>query len=92
MLALALGMSVRRAQQEIDSREFADWLAFSKIHPFGIEADDLRSAILSWLVFSVNTSGERRRVVDFMLSPQESRVMSADEIAAAFRVMASRGV
>lgn len=40
-------MSVAQAQREIDSQEFAGWLAFDRVSPFGEERADLRSAIIA---------------------------------------------
>ena len=34
---MALGMSVKRAQAEIDAAEFAEWVAFASLEPFGVE-------------------------------------------------------
>ena len=40
-------MSVRRAQQEIDAVEFAGWMAFYAIEPWGESRADLRMGILA---------------------------------------------
>lgn len=47
MLAGYLGMSVKRCQQEIDSDEFANWLAWYRIDPFGEQRSDLRAGIIA---------------------------------------------
>ena len=52
-------MSVRRAQQEIDSREFAEWLAFMELEPFGPARDDLRAGTLAALIANVNRDPHR---------------------------------
>lgn len=44
-MASHLGMSVRQAMQEIDSREFAGWLAFSRLSPFQPERSDVHAAM-----------------------------------------------
>ena len=41
-------MSVRRAQAEISSREFAEWIAYSKINPFGEDRADDRAALMAY--------------------------------------------
>jgi len=40
-------MSVRQAQAEISGNEFAWWLAYMELEPFGEERGDLRSAIIA---------------------------------------------
>lgn len=47
-------MSVKRAHREIDSDEFAEWMAFSKVEPFGAEAEDRRFAVLATILANVN--------------------------------------
>ena len=42
-LARRLGMSVRRCRQEVDRREFIEWLKFDELEPgLGEERDDWR--------------------------------------------------
>ncbi len=43
---MQLGMSVRRAQEEINSAEFSEWMAFYNVEPFGVDRNDLPIAIL----------------------------------------------
>ncbi len=43
-------MSVRRAQREIDSREFSEWQAYYRLEPFGYDRHDLNNGILCSLV------------------------------------------
>ena len=38
-------MSVARCRNEIDSEEFAGWLAFNRIDPWTSERDDIRAAL-----------------------------------------------
>lgn len=61
-------MSVARAQAEIDSREFAEWIAFGELEPFGPERDDLRSAIVASTVANANRGRGQRAFTpaDFM--------------------------
>lgn len=40
-------MSVRRAMQEIDSREFSHWRALDRIDPIGPYREDLRAGIVA---------------------------------------------
>ena len=37
-------MSVYRCKQEVDSREFVDWVAFNRINPIGQERADFQTA------------------------------------------------
>ena len=53
-LAKALGMSVRRAQEEISSAEFGEWIAYYSIEPFGDRMDDLRAGILASVTANAN--------------------------------------
>lgn len=62
-------MSVRRAQKEIDSREFAEWMAFGRIEPWGEERDDIRSAMLLQFLFN-SFRGEKQKAAkleDFLM-------------------------
>jgi uncharacterized protein DUF4035 len=40
-------MSVKRCQQEIDSREFSAWLAYWQLEPWGEGRADLRAGIIT---------------------------------------------
>lgn len=40
-------MSVKRAQREIDAAEFAEWLAYYRLEPWGEERGDLRAGIVA---------------------------------------------
>ena len=67
---MALGRAdVAQLQREISSREFAEWLAFYRLEPFGEERADLRMAVLAALIANVNRNPKKRRVFtpeDFM--------------------------
>lgn len=45
-------MSVRRARQEIDSREFADWRAYDRWEPIGPVRTDLNAATIAAAVMN----------------------------------------
>lgn len=60
-------MSVRRAQQEIDSREFAEWIAYHSLEPFGDEW--FRDAQLTAAVAS-QWATKPRHVAEFMPVPR----------------------
>lgn len=65
-------MSIRRAQVEIDSAEFAQWEAFDRVEPFGEDRADLRSAIVACVIANANRDTEKQpqpfKVSDFMPS------------------------
>ena len=45
----------------MSSREFTEWLAYSRLEPFGPEADDHRMAQLLALTANVNRDPKRRK-------------------------------
>lgn len=47
-------MSVKRAQREIDSPEFSEWMAYAEIEPFGPIREDLRAGQVAALIANVN--------------------------------------
>ena len=53
-------MSVRRALAEIDSAEFAEWMAYSQIEPFGPEREDQRFGVLAALIANVNRDSKTK--------------------------------
>jgi hypothetical protein len=59
---------VREAQERIDSREFAEWMAFDQIDPVGDERTDLMLAQLAALFFNANRDSgtSARSPADFM--------------------------
>lgn len=58
-------MSVRRCQQEVDSAEFAEWIAYYDLEPFGYDRHDVGHAIVASTIANV-FSKRRHKVVDFM--------------------------
>lgn len=57
-------------QRRVSSREFAEWLAYERLEPFGPERDDLRAALVAAVIANVNRDPKKRRkpyeVSDFM--------------------------
>ncbi|MDR6447485.1 hypothetical protein J2794_003601 [Paraburkholderia terricola] len=53
-------MSVARCQAEVSSAEFADWLAYHQIEPFGSQMDDLRAGAVAAAIYNVNRNTEKR--------------------------------
>ncbi|TGP43471.1 hypothetical protein EN871_16825 [bacterium M00.F.Ca.ET.228.01.1.1] len=53
-------MSVARCQAEVSSAEFADWLAYHQIEPFGEQMADLRAGAITAAIYNVNRDTKRR--------------------------------
>jgi hypothetical protein len=53
-------MSVRRAQLEIGSEEFAEWMAYAELEPFGPIRDDERFGTVTALMANVNRDSKVR--------------------------------
>ena len=81
-------MSVRQAQREIDSREFAEWIAYDRIDPFGEERADWRVGQLTAMVANLFTKrGQAKaKATDFMYQDKPKRQTLAQQrsIFAAF--------
>jgi hypothetical protein len=52
-------MSVRRCQLEVDSAEFVDWIAYSRMEGFSDEMDDLRCGLVTAAVYNVNRDAKK---------------------------------
>lgn len=77
---MALGMSVCRAQQEIDSAEFAEWIAYDRMDPYGPERLDLHAGIVASTIASVNAGkGQTFRPSDFM--PNFNKLVKRQSVA-----------
>ena len=59
-LALSLGMSVKRAKQEIDSHEFGYWMAYYGLEPWGERVADMRHGIAVATLANINRNTEAR--------------------------------
>lgn len=63
-------MSVARAQQEISSREFLEWMEYCKLQPFGELREDIRAARTCQTIATysqVRKPSYRPKLVDFLL-------------------------
>jgi len=61
-LCLALGYPHPRIlQREISSLDFAEWLAYQELEPFGEERADLRAGIISATVANTARDPKKRR-------------------------------
>ncbi|WP_042297113.1 phage tail assembly protein T [Paraburkholderia bannensis] len=52
-------MSVSRAQREIDSVEFAHWMAYYNIEPFGTPIENLRMGIVASTMANIHRDPKR---------------------------------
>ena len=77
-----MGMSVSRAQNEISSHEFAEWLAYERISPSDPERQDLRFAIVCCLLANAwRKSGQKPyEPKDFMLKFEEMATKTQEEV------------
>lgn len=85
-LALALGMSVAEAQSRISSAEFAEWIAFSRLEPYGPERADLRAGIVAATVANVHRDPKSKPFAPSAFMPEfdrQVRRQSIEEMKAA---------
>jgi hypothetical protein len=90
-LAKELGMSVRRAQEEIASDEFTEWIAYYELEPFGELRADVRQAHTSAILASVHRrKGSRQpRIADFIFEGKPAAKQSIDDMHNIFRQFVS---
>jgi hypothetical protein len=93
-----LHCSVREAQERIDSREFAEWIAEYSLEPWGEVRTDLMIAQLCAIMVNAWRGKQTKAVkaIDFMprFDPRESnKLTTAAQIAVFFQsmVQAKRG-
>lgn len=73
MLALELGATVEELQHRMSSREFARWMAFYSINPFGEQRRDWRAGQICSVLATL--LGRRpTKPADFMFSPGSTRM------------------
>ena len=75
-------MSVAQAQREIDAREFATWMAYARVEPFGEERADLRAGIVAATIANANRGKGIKAFepADFMPTFESKRKQTADEM------------
>lgn len=80
---------------EMTSLQFAEWLAYSRLEPWGEERDDLRTGIVASTVANVNRRKDQKayKPSDFMPSfEQESDAEKAARLLAkARKALGGRG-
>ena len=65
-------------QSELDAQDFAEWLAYDRVEPFGPERADLRSAMIACTTY--NAQGGKAKVDDFMLKFEEPKKDTPDHL------------
>jgi hypothetical protein len=70
---------VQACQEAVTSHEFSEWLAFSRIHPFGEDMMDARFAALEALVANLWTDGKKRWKPEDFLPDYEKALDEAEE-------------
>lgn len=75
-------MSVRRAQEEISSAEFAEWIAYDRLEPIGDRRSDYQAAVIAYVTAQCHSS-KRLDPAEFlkMFEFGPNRPASADDIA-----------
>ena len=70
---------------EITSRQFAEWMAYAKLEPFGEERADLRAGIVASTIANVNRGKNQKpyKPTDFMASFElETEEQAAERLIA----------
>ena len=58
---------MRQAQEDVDSREFAEWMAFMAVEPMGEERSDMHAALLALMQASAYAGkGAKPKFADFL--------------------------
>lgn len=90
-LALALGMSVADAQKRIDSAEFAEWVAYYGVEPFGIDRDRIFAAQNAQAIaFGPLKDPKSIPFEKFMLPLGEAKKQTADDMEAQLMAWATK--
>jgi hypothetical protein len=88
-------MTVKEAQQRIDSAEFAEWIAYHRIEPFGEFRADYRFAALCDIICKMHGTKRPTKASDFLLDfePQVKKKQSVEEMKASLtNVLRSQGL
>ena len=61
-------MPVAQARRDIDSREFAEWIAYANVEPFGEQREDFRMGYIAAIICNMFLPRGSRRLTprDFM--------------------------
>jgi hypothetical protein len=88
-LALAWGCTVPEAQARCNSNELTEWMAFSRLEPWGGEAEDLRWSLLLAMFINAHRGKHTRRftAADFQMGDHTKPVASKHERWAAIKTI-----
>lgn len=88
-LAALWGCTVREAQKRCSSREFAEWMAYYRLEPWGEWRADYRNGLaLSTYLNTKLPKGKRVKPDDFMPNFGPPRRASAKELASKLEMLA----
>lgn len=75
-------MSVAQAQREISGREFAEWMAYHRLEPFGYERQDMGHAITAATIANSakGKKGKTYRMTDFLPRFGKNTAMSDQQL------------
>jgi hypothetical protein len=77
-------MTVEELSGRMSSREFAEWMAFYRIEPFGDQRADMRSAIVASTM--ANLLGKKKFApADFMLFTERKTETLSDRVLGFFK-------
>lgn len=81
-MALALGRTVAELEEELSARELKEWMAFYSIEPWGEYRADVRSAMVSMLLYGANKgrNAPKLTIKDFMPFAEKEEVSQADQV------------
>lgn len=84
-------MSVAEAQSRISSAEFAEWIAYDRIDPYGQERADLRAGMIASTIANFSTvKGKQFTAADFMPDfLNRKRKQTVEEMRANFAAFAA---
>lgn len=74
---------MRVCQESVSSHEFSEWIAFSRLQPFGEQRMDYRFAMLAALVSNLWTDGKKKRWKPEEFMPDFEKAMDEVENAPA---------
>ncbi len=79
---------------EISSRDFAEWIAYSRMEPWGEERDDLRMGIIASTIANANRGKNQKPFTPQMFMPQFEQETEEDAqarlMAAAFAALGGK--
>ena len=77
---MRLGCTVAELQQRMSSAEFAEWVAFAQVEPFGFEADFLGHAQTAAIVANTNRSKDTPAYKIEQFMPKRAEPQTTDQM------------